>query len=271
MAGWTPRRVLEEAAAWVWVPYGADQVRAEDYQLIRYPDRLTDPTWPPVQVAWSRTTRALGDVIEDVAGQVRAWGLDEVHWWVSGATAPTGTEGVLRARGGTVTETLQVLGYDLGRGPLALNVPGDITVELVHDERTVRAASLVATRGWGRPEPDEAELARQLDEVTGDLRDESSFRMVAFMNRRPVAVSGCTLAGPVARLWGGVTLPAWRGRGAYRGLLAERLRIAVDRGATLALVKGRVETSAPILRRAGFSAFGEERRYRVPLDLAPDH
>jgi hypothetical protein len=33
----------------------------------------------------------------------------------------------------------------------------------------------------------------------------------------------------------------------------------------MALVKGRVETSGPILRRAGFVAHGQERSYRVPL------
>jgi hypothetical protein len=274
MTGWTRARVLEAAAAWVWVPDGAEQVRTEDYQLIRYPDRLIDPTWPAAQVAWSSTTRAAGEVIDEVAGQVRAWGLGEVHWWVSGATAPAGTERALRARAGTVTETLQVLAYDLGRGRPALDVPADITVELVHDERTVRAAALVAARGWQRPAADEAEIARQLEEVTvdpatGDLRDQSSFRMVAFLGRRPVAVGGATLAGPVAQLWGAVTLPAWRGRGAYRGLLAGRIRLAAGRGATLALVKGRVETSAPILRRAGFTAFGEERRYRLPVGWAP--
>ena len=32
----------------------------------------------------------------------------------------------------------------------------------------------------------------------------------------------------------------------------------------LALVKGRVETSGPILRRAGFTAYGDERCYRWP-------
>jgi hypothetical protein len=31
-------------------------------------------------------------------------------------------------------------------------------------------------------------------------------------------------------------------------------------------VKGRVETSAPILRRAGFRGYGEERSYRLALD-----
>jgi hypothetical protein len=275
VTGWTRQRVLEAAAAWVWVPDGADQVRTEDYQLIRYPDRLTDPGWPPAQVAWSKTSRAPGEVIDEVAGQVRAWGLDEVHWWVSEATAPAATERALRARSAAVTETLQVLAYDLGRGRPALDVPADIRVELVHDERTVRAAALVTAQGWQRPAPDEAEIARQLEEVTGDPatgdlgNDQSSFRMVVFLGRRPVAAGGATLAGPVAQLWGAVTLPAWRRRGAYRGLLAGRIRLAADRGATLALVKGRVETSAPILRRAGFTAFGEERRYRLPVGWAP--
>jgi len=253
----------------VWIPDGADQVCTEDYQLLRYPDRLTDPTWPPAQVAWSRTTRALGDIIEEVGAQVRAWGLNEVHWWVSEATAPAGTEEVLRARGGTVTETLQVLGYDLGGGPLALDLPGDIAVEVVHDERTLRAASGLETQGWGRPAADDADVARQLGELTADPPDTSSFRVLVFVHSQPVAVAGCTIVGPVARLWGAVTLPAWRGRGAYRAVLAERLRLAGDLGATLALVKGRAETSGPILHRAGFTVYGEERRYRLPLGPAP--
>ena len=55
-----------------------------------------------------------------------------------------------------------------------------------------------------------------------------------------------------ARLWGGVTLPRLRSRGAYRAVLAERLALAVAHGADIALVKGRIDTSAPILARAGF-------------------
>jgi len=48
-------------------------------------------------------------------------------------------------------------------------------------------------------------------------------------------------------------------------VLAARLAYAADHVATMALVKGRVETSGPILRRAGFEAFGKERSYRLPL------
>jgi len=48
-------------------------------------------------------------------------------------------------------------------------------------------------------------------------------------------------------------------------VLAERLRLARAHGATLALVKGRVLTSGPILLRAGFADYGEERCYWLPL------
>ena len=89
--------------------------------------------------------------------------------------------------------------------------------------------------------------------------------MVAYVDGRPVGTGGLTVADGVGRLWSGSVLEAHRGRGVYRALLAERLQYAVRQGATMALVKGRVDTSGPILRRAGFAAHGQERSYRVPL------
>jgi GNAT superfamily N-acetyltransferase len=82
----------------------------------------------------------------------------------------------------------------------------------------------------------------------------------------PAACGGCTLRAEVAHLWGAVTLREYRRRGAYRAVLAERLRLARAHGATLALVKGRVETSGPILLRAGFTEYDEERCFWLPLD-----
>jgi GNAT superfamily N-acetyltransferase len=74
------------------------------------------------------------------------------------------------------------------------------------------------------------------------------------------------MAGGVARLWGGAVVENARGQGVYRALLAFRLDYGVAHGATMALVKARVETSGPILRRAGFVAYGQEVTYGVPLD-----
>ncbi|GAB2519332.1 GNAT family N-acetyltransferase [Nocardiopsis aegyptia] len=53
-----------------------------------------------------------------------------------------------------------------------------------------------------------------------------------------------------AGLWGGSTLPAWRGRGIYRALVAARARIAVERGTRFLQVDAS-DDSAPILRRLG--------------------
>jgi GNAT superfamily N-acetyltransferase len=80
---------------------------------------------------------------------------------------------------------------------------------------------------------------------------------------KPATTGGCGIVGEVARFWGAGTLPEFRGRGAYRQLLRTRISTARDHGATLALVKGRVATSGPILRRAGFTKYGEERCYTL--------
>jgi GNAT superfamily N-acetyltransferase len=265
MSSWTARRVLDAAAGMEWVPEGAIEMRTDDYRLIRYPDVVLDPTFRAAQVTWSRTARALEEVLDEVAAHVRGWGLPGVAWWVTAATQPAATEQALCARGAEMIDAVQVLAREIGRGLPQLDVPADVVVELVRDERTFRAASAVTVQGWERAEPDEVELARQLDEAIGDLATWAGFRVVAFAEGEPVSTGGCSLAGEVAQLWGAVTLPASRGRGSYRAVLAERLRLAREHGATLALVKGRVLTSAPILLRAGFADYGEERCYWLPI------
>jgi hypothetical protein len=60
-------------------------------------------------------------------------------------------------------------------------------------------------------------------------------------------------------------IPEARGQGIYRAVLGARLSYAAGHGASMVLVKGKVDTSGPILRRAGFAAFGQEIVYWVPL------
>lgn len=56
-----------------------------------------------------------------------------------------------------------------------------------------------------------------------------------------------------ATLWGGGTLPAWRGRGIYRALVAYRANLAAARGFRYLQVDASDE-SRPILERLGFVA-----------------
>jgi len=54
-----------------------------------------------------------------------------------------------------------------------------------------------------------------------------------------------------AGMWGGGTLPAWRGRGIYRALVAYRARLAAARGYRYLQVDA-LPDSRPILERLGF-------------------
>jgi GNAT superfamily N-acetyltransferase len=283
MSDWTPEAVRAAAAAWVWVPPDAQQVVTSEYQLIAYPPHFQHPT----QVAWSSPARPVDEVVGEVLAQVGGWGRDRVCWWVRDYPAIAGLgrtddagqagtgqadpgqadiEAVLQTCGGMLAETVQVLGFDLTRGDPDLD-PGDgLRAELVRDDRTLRASHQVFAEVWeDRRERTPAVIAEEVASLRESLESWSEFRVVVFIGAEPVAAGGCGIVGTVARLWGAGTRPAYRGRGAYRALLAARITLAREHGATLALVKGRVATSGPILRRAGFTSYGEERAYCVPL------
>ena len=196
MSSWTPRRVLDAAIAMEWCPDGAIEVLTDDYRLIRYPDWALDPAFPAAQVTRSRSgrTRPADEVIDEVAARVRQWGMPGVAWWVSSATRPPDTEKTLCARGGKQIDAVQILARELNGDLPDLAVPGDVSVELVADERTFRAASMVTVRGWGRREPTGAALAREYAEAIQDLATWSSFRVVA-VGRSPPRSAGARCAG----------------------------------------------------------------------------
>ena len=73
-------------------------------------------------------------------------------------------------------------------------------------------------------------------------------RFVAWRGDEPLGSGGLSRAGDVLRLWGGATMPAARRQGVYAAVLRTRLATGWDWGTTLAIVRGRVETSAPLLR-----------------------
>jgi GNAT superfamily N-acetyltransferase len=56
-----------------------------------------------------------------------------------------------------------------------------------------------------------------------------------------------------ATLWGGATMPAWRGRGIYRATVAYRANLAAERGFRFLEVDAS-DDSRPILERLGFTA-----------------
>ena len=127
----------------------------------------------------------------------------------------------------------------------------------------------------------DAESFRQADEVNADAF-QSSRRDAAALERRrldqlaagnrrvilatvdgePAGSAGLTLYAPSgAILNGGAVRERFRGRGVYRAMVAERLRMAREAGAPGVSVWGG-PMSAPILERLGFEKVGWRRFYR---------
>lgn len=252
-----PDDVLARAAEWVWVPPFAKDLRTPEYRVVAFPDHFAEPTEAlPVVFDSARDPQA---VVDDVLAAVEVLGREQVAFMGLGdLTRPIGLEGHLVNRGGVLCETLAVLALPLPDATPDLQVPDGVEVREVRDLDTLRDWDRIGVEVFGGTLRTEEELRAGLERTDG--RDPM---LVAYRDGAALGTGGFTVADDVLRLWGGAVLDEARGTGVYRTLLEHRLRAGRDRGCRMALVKGRVETSAPILRRAGFTAYGEERAYRL--------
>jgi len=268
LSSWSTQKILESLASLDGsaVTDGLLEISTTDYRLLRYPEPLISPTLPAAQVISSSTSRPLEIVFDEISSAVREWGLDAVHWWVTNTTRPLDTEAFLIARGGVLGDSIQILARELGAETGQDVASNDLGVELVCDERSLRAAMDVEIRGWGRSSLDEEELGRRLAEVLQNVETATRFQFVAFIEGKPVSTGCCRIEGEVGRLYGAVTLPEFRSRGAYQAILSTRLRHLRDLGATIALTRGRPLTSGRILAKSGFTVHGEERCYGLSVN-----
>jgi hypothetical protein len=97
-------------------------------------------------------------------------------------------------------------------------------------------------------------------ERTALLSSSEMTLLLALIDTLPVGVGtlDSQLAAPVGLLRDGCVRSAWRGRGAYRALVTDRLVRAKNRGQRLVFTDAREGTSAPILARLGFSSVARE-------------
>jgi GNAT superfamily N-acetyltransferase len=126
------------------------------------------------------------------------------------------------------------------------------------DEETV----VVAEAESIPPPPADVELRLMSDEfvdlaaeVFGDRFDlpEKAVAVVAVVDGQPVSGGRVDFEDGVefAGLFGGITLPEYRGRGLYRATVAKRAELARERGYRW-LYSDALPTSRPILERVGF-------------------
>lgn len=133
---------------------------------------------------------------------------------------------------------------------LAVDVPlpEGVTLRQVTDEAGIRAMCAMQDQVFGAP-PSGDMAEGLLDRLAaGDPLQcwiaEAEGRVVCAGRLDPV--DGTEFAG----IWGGATLPEWRGRGIYRALTAARARAALALGKRL-VNSDSTEMSRPILERSG--------------------
>jgi GNAT superfamily N-acetyltransferase len=181
------------------------------------------------------------------AAEFRARG-EPVEWKVYAHDEPPELPALL-AEAGFVPkprETLMI--FDLGgalRGPA---LPPDVEIRQVRTPAGLEDLEAVELAAFDRSEPTSRKL------IADRLADPDLGVFVAYRSGVPVAggrvdrVPGRSFAG----IWGGGTVPEYRGQGLYRALVAARADFARARGARFLMVEALVDTSRPILERIGF-------------------
>jgi GNAT superfamily N-acetyltransferase len=127
--------------------------------------------------------------------------------------------------------------------------PPEIEVTVARTPELVGAFAELADRIFGNPMPGIR------DGLLRGLEEDEPTQLATIVLAGGVAVSGGRVdlpeQGEFAGLFGGVTLPEYRRRGLYRATVAERARLARDRGLRWLYVDA-LPTSRPILERLGF-------------------
>jgi GNAT superfamily N-acetyltransferase len=255
--------VVAASNAMTWIPDTAVTEETDEFLLARLPDYFN----PPLRLLRFSPAGPVAPALAAVLDRARRYGLPELEWSARLGSQPE-VAGLLEARGAKVTETLDVLALDLARGVPALRPPAqDVTVRWATDLPTIDDAAQVTVAVFGGSLPPPERLAEMAERDGAAIPAGEGGQVVAYVGPAPVGTGGVVMASGVARLWGGAVLRSARGQGIYRALLAARLEYGAAHGAIMALVNARVETSGPILRRAGFTSYGQELRYRVRLLL----
>lgn len=245
--------VLAEFDGWVYAP-GATQESTSDGLSLLVAD---DATWV-LAADFSKCT--VSETLAAVRRRAAERGSERIVWRVRARPTPSDLRNQLVELGGSVTSRTEVCAAALGQG-VDIPTPAYVEVTVVQDADDLYTARRVGALAFGWPVPQREGLA--LDELDSDRY----FTFLARIDGEPVGSAGYTLVGDVARLWGAGVVESSRGRGVYRAMLAARLADARRKGATLAIVQAQVDTSAPILRRLGFTVYGESCSVSFPPSI----
>ncbi|MFH8369421.1 GNAT family N-acetyltransferase [Streptomyces sp. NPDC018031] len=210
-------------------------------------------------VVWSGLDGRTADAA--VADQIRHFTAlrREFEWKLYGYDQPADLADRLRRAGFVAEPTETLMVAEISELPLDAALPDGVEVRPVTDAAGADLLARVQEEAFGT----DASALRQrlLDQLAG--QPETVSAVVASADGVPVCAARMELypGTAFAGLWGGGTVPAWRGRGIYRALVAHRARTAAARGYRYLQVDAS-DMSRPILRRLGFVALTTTTPYQ---------
>lgn len=209
-------------------------------------------------IAWSQLGEA--DAAQVIAGQL-AYFRDRgegFEWKLYDYDLPPDLAQRLAAAGLVAEAEEAVMVADVTAVPAPAVPPDGVRLVPVTDPAGVALLTGVHDQVFGS---DHAQLRRSL---LAQLRDapELTSMVVAMAAGQPVSSARVEFipGASFASLWGGGTLPAWRGRGIYRALVAWRAQQAAARGYQYLHVDA-LPASQPILARLGFATLARTTPY----------
>lgn len=178
---------------------------------------------------------------------------EQVEWKVRGHDLPPGLPDRLRAAGFVPEDTETIMVGIAADMATQLTLPPGVSLREVRTKAEIRAIALMESTVWNENWDWLADdLMSRMAAAPNDIAvyavfDDATDQVVSAAWL--VFVPGSEFAG----LWGGSTLPQWRGKGIYRSLVAIRAQVATAREVRYLGVDAS-DNSAPILGRLGFRA-----------------
>ncbi len=192
------------------------------------------------------------EAIQEQIAYYESQGID-FEWKVFDYDRPSDLKERLQAQGFQIeeAEALMVLPLEESSALLRQSIPSEI--RLITQEDEIDALMALEHEVW---DDDFSSLG---DELKSALRGNPEYLRIyaAYADGRPVSAAWSNLhrGSLFASLWGGTTLPAYRKRGFYTGLLAVRAQEAWERGYRYLYVDAS-PMSRPILEKHGFQFLG---------------
>jgi ribosomal protein S18 acetylase RimI-like enzyme len=210
------------------------------------------------EVAWSNLDESNADGA--IANQIEFFcSRDQSFAWrVYDSDQPSDLGSRLERTGFTFDDESELMIAQVDDVPHDVNLPHGVTLTFENDFLGIDRLIEVHERVFGT---DHSQLRRSLQRQFLSSPSMSEL-VVAMADGGPISSSRIEFLPDrqFASLWGGSTLPEWRGKGLFRAMVAHRARAAAQRGYSYLYVIASSE-SRPILERISFVSFGPVMTY----------